>query len=84
MAMVITAYLPAIQGQMSYYNTLYDAQVASCQSGAYGSARECGYGTGGQNWFGTYQLGKANPYGFVSTMPYGNYIVSVNCWLNFQ
>jgi hypothetical protein len=56
----------------NYNNDLYDAQVAyACQSGAYGSAYNCGYGTRNQNWFGSYYLGKANPYGFVSSMPYG-------------
>lgn len=71
---VMTTNVPIILGQMDYYNNQYDAQAAYCQSsGAYGSARDCGYGTRNQNWFGTYQLGKANPYQFVSTMPYGSY-----------
>ena len=77
--MVIAAFLPAIRCQMDYYNNLYEAQAANCQSG-YGSARDCGYGTRGQNWFGTYQLGKANPYGFVSTMPYGGLTIMNYCF----
>lgn len=78
MAVMMTN-LPVILGQMDYYNNQYDAQAAYCQSaGAYGSARDCGYGTRNQNWFGTYQLGKANPYEFVSTMPYGPYALHEN------
>ena len=81
--MVMVMHCPAIQGQMDYYNDMYDAQS--------------NYGTRAQNWFGSYQLGYANPYqyltqfsfsdakdivrlmshfisvisSFVSTMPYG-------------
>lgn len=36
-----------------------------------GAAHDCGYGTQNQNWFGPYFLAKENPYGFLSTMPYG-------------
>ena len=77
-AMLLVANLSTTRGQMgynqgyNYNNELYDAQAAyACQRGAYGSANNCGYGTRNQNWFGSYYLGKANPYGFVSTMPYG-------------
>ncbi len=71
---MVAASLPTIRGQMgyNYHSDLYDTQAAyACQSGAYGSAYNCGYGTRNQNWFGSFYLGKANPYGFVSTMPYG-------------
>jgi hypothetical protein len=74
LVVMVATNLPTIRGQMgyNYHNDLYDAQAAyACQSGAYGSAYNCGYGTRNQNWFGSFYLGKANPYGFVSTMPYG-------------
>jgi len=49
-------------GPMGIYNNMYDAQQQEaseyCQEqGGYGSARNCGYGTRGQNWFGSYKLG---------------------------
>lgn len=74
--MMVVTNFSITRGQMGYYNNdLYDAQAAyNCQNGFYGSAHNCGYGTRNQNWFGSYYLGKANPYGFVSTMPYGTYI----------
>lgn len=53
--MVMLVHCPvAIQGQMDYYNNMYDAQS--------------NYGTRGQNWFGSYQLGSANPYKYFDTI----------------
>lgn len=74
---VVAANLPVVVlGQMAYYNqhnNFYDAQQTEyCQNkGVYGSARDCGYGTKNQNWFGYYYLGKRYPYELGSNLPYG-------------
>ena len=49
------------------YNHMHNGGCSS----TFGSSHDCGYGSKKQNWFGNYFMGEANPYGFVSSMPYG-------------